>query len=396
MAYSSCPLPQAGKSVLLLCVLLLACHSLLLVRPSLSSEVDSQAASGPGRKTSQLRLQETLQSSLVLRVTSSQHNVTVAMDQTVIYEDLDPRSGRGLHVLVLHQATGAMMAQRVFDTYSPREDEALVLFLSMVSEGRILVMAVKDEATFQLRAPARSLLTGLGSSCASHTLGWRDMWALVAVKGGARIAEEYRKSPDFSSWAAGVSLVTEVQLFPPQEVECGAWPETEETERRRLFCDSVEGYGSVCSCSSPAPVVFDPPPVLNNRISGVPVAIIASNRPHYLYRMLRSLLSASGARPEMITVFIDGFYSEPLAVAHLFGLRGVQHVPLGLRNARISQHYKASLGATFQLFPRAQYAIVLEEDLDVSPDFFSFFSQTVRLLEEDPSLYCVSAWNDQV
>ena len=117
----------------------------------------------------------------------------------------------------------------------------------------------------------------------------------------------------------------------------------------------------------------------------------------------------------MITVFIDGFYSEPLAVARLFGLRGVQHAPLGLRNARISQHYKASLGATFQLFPRAQYAIgdyiltctlcnaqitfpspVLEEDLDVSPDFFSFFSQTVRLLEEDPSIYCISAWNDQV
>ena len=40
--------------------------------------------------------------------------------------------------------------------------------------------------------------------------------------------------------------------------------------------------------------------------------------------------------------------------------------------------------------------LVLEEDLDVSPDFFSFFSQTVRLLEEDPSIYCISAWNDQV
>lgn len=25
----------------------------------------------------------------------------------------------------------------------------------------------------------------------------------------------------------------------------------------------------------------------------------------------------------------------------------------------------------------------------------SYFSQTVRLLDEDPSLYCISAWNDQ-
>ena len=103
--------------------------------------------------------------------------------------------------------------------------------------------------------------------------------------------------------------------------------------------------------------------------------------------MLRTLLTANGANPEMITVFIDGFYDEPLAVAKLFGLRGVQHAPMGVRNARISQHYKSSLSSTFQIFPRAKYTIVLEEDLDVSPDFFGYFSQTVRLLDEDPSLY---------
>jgi beta-1,2-N-acetylglucosaminyltransferase len=51
------------------------------------------------------------------------------------------------------------------------------------------------------------------------------------------------------------------------------------------------------------------------KVADVPVAIIASNRPQYLYRMLRTLLSASGANPDMITVFIDGFYEEPLAVA---------------------------------------------------------------------------------
>lgn len=86
--------------------------------------------------------------------------------------------------------------------------------------------------------------------------------------------------------------------------------------------------------------------------------------------MLRSLLSACGANKEMITVFIDGYFEEPLEVTKLFGLRGIQHTPIGVKNARISQHYKASLTATFNIFPTAQYAIVLEEDLDVSQDFF--------------------------
>lgn len=47
-------------------------------------------------------------------------------------------------------------------------------------------------------------------------------------------------------------------------------------------------------------------------------------------RSLRSLLTAPGVNPEMITVFIDGYYEEPLAVTKLFGLRGVQHTPLGV------------------------------------------------------------------
>lgn len=50
-------------------------------------------------------------------------------------------------------------------------------------------------------------------------------------------------------------------------------------------------------------------------------------------------------------VWHDYCIQEPLAVTQLFGLRGIQHTPLGVKNARISQHYKASLTATFSLYP---------------------------------------------
>lgn len=43
---------------------------------------------------------------------------------------------------------------------------------------------------------------------------------------------------------------------------------------------------------------------------------------------------------------------------------------------------------------KREYFVLLTDDLDVAPDFFEYFEATYSLLQSDPSLWCVSAWND--
>lgn len=60
---------------------------------------------------------------------------------------------------------------------------------------------------------------------------------------------------------------------------------------------------------------------------------------------------------------------------------------------KIARHYGWALNQTFNVMNYDQ-AIIIEDDLEISPDFFEYFEATLPILREDKSLFCVSAWND--
>lgn len=60
---------------------------------------------------------------------------------------------------------------------------------------------------------------------------------------------------------------------------------------------------------------------------------------------------------------------------------------------KIARHYGWALNQTFLHF-NYDTAIIVEDDLDIAPDFFEYFLATYSLLKSDPTIWCVSAWND--
>lgn len=60
----------------------------------------------------------------------------------------------------------------------------------------------------------------------------------------------------------------------------------------------------------------------------------------------------------------------------------------------ISHHFQFVLSQVFDAFRGYDRVILIEEDIEVGVDFFEYMTAMSPLLDQDSSLYCVSAWND--
>jgi alpha-1,3-mannosyl-glycoprotein beta-1,2-N-acetylglucosaminyltransferase len=137
----------------------------------------------------------------------------------------------------------------------------------------------------------------------------------------------------------------------------------------------------------------------------IPILIFTHDRVEYLRKTLETLfkyMPHSG-----FTVFIsqDGFFESVSNLIKTYGdsVIHLKHdrkfiVPEDKKRFAvyhaISQHYKWGLTKVFNHPNQFSRVIILEEDIEVSPDFFNYFSALSPLLDKDENLLCISSWND--
>ncbi|KAK9811645.1 hypothetical protein WJX72_007588 [[Myrmecia] bisecta] len=144
-------------------------------------------------------------------------------------------------------------------------------------------------------------------------------------------------------------------------------------------------------------------------LSNAAVIVFAYNRTSYLEKTLESMAGLAGLDQVSLYVSQDGNFTgvrdlvqrmrERLSPPHTRAFqywqreRVAQLRPNQAGHAWLSQHYKWGLDRVF-LERGHSHAIIVEDDMLFSPDFLHFFKATAVLLERDPSLWCISTWND--
>ncbi|KAL6056846.1 alpha-1,3-mannosylglycoprotein 2-beta-N-acetylglucosaminyltransferase [Balamuthia mandrillaris] len=140
----------------------------------------------------------------------------------------------------------------------------------------------------------------------------------------------------------------------------------------------------------------DPDPRFNPAL-----VVIAYNRPHYLLRTLESLRSLAGLSLYDVYISQDGDDEQVTQVVQAPSFSAFHHfqrerIPVFAgqpATAYIAQHYRFALD---KLFVEKGYShvVVVEDDMLFSVDFAFYFEQLSSLLDDDPSLWCISSWND--
>lgn len=143
---------------------------------------------------------------------------------------------------------------------------------------------------------------------------------------------------------------------------------------------------------------IDPYSATASGSSVIPVVVFTHARKQYLEKTLDTLLERRPPCCFPVYVSQDGNDNDVgNLLEHRYGSQVVhlKHLDNSGKTAyhKIANHYGWLLNQIFEVMLYEQ-VILLEEDIEIAPDFFSYFGATLPLLHRDPTLFCVSAWND--
>ena len=253
--------------------------------------------------------------------------------------------------------------------------------IGRLQAGSIVALQVSATGIIGLRDAAADLQL-LGSVLSAH-LTPSSHWVWIFVKGGRTILETAVPQKQTSVSVHGsLSFAPSVNRTFINDLEKERWE----------YCQTQEAMGPYCDEENPDPVRPESRSLpYTDVLDNIPVFVTGGNRPQYLYVALQSLINAPGMRRQNLEVLIGDTSDSVLTLLKLMDVKYVRIQVYGEQNSKLFQYYRATYQYAADKHQASPAAIYLDEDVEVSPDFFSVMSQMIPLLAIDPTLYCATA-----
>ncbi|CAG5118879.1 unnamed protein product, partial [Candidula unifasciata] len=301
-------------------------------------------------------------------------------------------AGRGFNVVVLDPHSLQPVRLSHMDTYTSDSTD-LELLLESLHMNEIVIAVIADDASRKLGQSARDMLNKLGSGHIQN-LRFRDVWYFVGQKGIEGFTQMEQLS--FSGFDGGWPKPLTTRFCVPRKVPTSQImiePESRRNDRRRQFCSKYEGYTDFCNPASVddelKAISVASKEMKGHEIFNVPVIIIPGLNHNTFVHTLQTTLMQPGIKVENVAVFWDEKLPEYGELAALFGF---QNYSLETSTSYSEQLMRA-VRLSRTVFPKAQHMIIIEEDLLLAPDFMSFMAQSLRAINNDPTLAGATAWN---
>lgn len=299
------------------------------------------------------------------------------------------RGGRGFNFVVVDPLTKSVTASRQFDSYA-QESSGIDLFLESIGDGVILVGLVHDDGSVGLQNSTRKLLADFGASMIWE-IRLRSVMYFAGRKGlMVSPFQEVAHAADAKSFPQPL----EKRMCLPSEIMEKS--DEKKNENKEKFCKNHQGYGTFCYAHS-STESLEPPSIALPSLSAtavtvydVPILVIAGSNHLALTATLTSLVAVPGLKcQKVVVVYPDVFSVEYDDLVGLF-----KFIKLPLSNVSASHELlESGLSWVFKNDTAATFAIVIEDEVIVAPDFLDYMQHAMVAMTAQPTVAVASAWN---
>lgn len=132
-----------------------------------------------------------------------------------------------------------------------------------------------------------------------------------------------------------------------------------------------------------------------------PIIIFAFNRPNSLQNLLKSLLKNPETVKSDLFIFIDG-PRVPEQTNNILAVTKIANSIIGFKSVNVNtSDHNLGLGPSIikgvsQVLNIYEYAIILEDDLEVQPNFLSFMNQALSLYKDSQKVFSICGYTNKI